>query len=111
MSPIVGIAVKVHHGKHKDAIGLYAINDRERKPVKSVLPNPVDENAESLRCKSDSCNRGLKFIEKLTPKADALFVIPFGGGNYLRVGIRMNDNPVHRQRSRARRNVSSAEMH
>ena len=60
---------------------------------------------------SDSCKCRLKLIEKLTSKAGALPVILLGGGNYFRVGVRMNDNPVHRQCSRARRNVSSAEMH
>jgi hypothetical protein len=95
MSPIVGIAVEVHYGKHKNAIGLHSINDPERKPVKFVLPNAANERAKGFCRKPESCNRGPKLIEKLTAKGGALSVIPFGGGNYFCVGVRMDDNPAH----------------
>ena len=95
LSPIIGIAVEVHYGKHKNAIGLHSINDPERKPVEFALPNAANKDAKGFRCKPDSCKRGLKLVEKLTAKGSALPVIPFGGGNYFCVGVRMDDNPAH----------------
>ena len=95
MLPAFWIAVKMHHGQDEYAVRLQSINDTEWETVKHVLSSIANNDAKGSRRDLNPRECGFQFVKKFSTKTGLLLVVPFGGSNDLRIGIRMKSHPGH----------------